>query len=67
MTDFQKVMSLFDELGIEYKKMEHENGLSLEMVVDGSKKQSTVRGYNGFASAYMFDSSGKFISLTIWE
>lgn len=59
MTDFEKVKTLFTELGIGYEV--EGNRIICE---EGNAK---IEGYLSFCAAFEFDEKGKFIKMELFE
>ena len=74
MTDLEKVVALFTELGIRFsigpRDMwdrwlgEHQNPTQSLSCAEGSPK---VDGYHYFVTRFFFDQEGKFVVMGAWE
>ena len=67
-TDKQKVIDLFDELGIGYKLKDdeypqHTNSIKIKAGYSYNK----VDGYGSFYTLFNFDENDKFVDAGIWE
>lgn len=65
-TDLQKVKTLFEELGIDFKESPRPDPHGIVLLLE-AKSSDKVKGYNGFHSEYEFDKDGKFLHVGIWE
>lgn len=63
MTDLQKLIRLFSELGIGYSTEIRGKNTCVFLEVGKQK----IDGYSGFMSHYFFDEEGKFVKVSIWE
>ena len=59
LTDSQKVIQLFDELGITYET----GGTTLCITCEGPKNE----GYTDFECVFTFDDEGTFKIVGVWE
>lgn len=71
MTDYKATVALFCRLGLEFEET-FENGERYG--IEGQVTKITlstghpkIKGYNGFASTYLFNNQGDFVELHIWE
>jgi hypothetical protein len=62
-SDLNKVIGLFDELGVGYNKIDSEDSITVELIVG----QDKVDGYNYFMSNYFFDKDENFKKIVIGE
>lgn len=60
LTDKEKVMALFTELGIGFEQEKTSNNL---VCTEGNRR---IGGYRGFETYFEFDDDGKFTQMTNW-
>ena len=63
-TDLDKFKDLFSKSKIPFVEEEFKEELWITLEVDN---KSTVKGYGGFYSCYIFDKEGNFKYIGIWE
>lgn len=71
MTDKEKLLATFDEIGLGYKSSadpyirdDYGEILGTEAVIPSGEM---VGGYFGFAAAFCFDEAGEFVGLVVKE
>ncbi len=69
MTDLEKVVNMFESLGVPMTLDNEENGCTLITLTDSCDDfgEGKVRGYSGFYTYYAFDAEGKFEFIGIYE
>ncbi len=63
-TDLDKFKDLFSKSKIPFVEEEFKEDVWITLEVDN---KSTVKGYSGFYSSYVFDKAGNFKYIGIWE
>ena len=63
-TDLDKFKDLFSKSKIPFVEEEFKEELWITLEVDN---KSTIKGYGGFYSCYVFDKEGNFKYIGIWE
>lgn len=67
MTDRQKWEKFLRSFDIPFELERQHGSPGLEITVKDSRDNGTVQGYDGFAATVVFDESGKFERLRLWE
>ena len=72
MNDYEKFVALVNEFGIPFtentiQNCASDNGNKVVELMTGEGNQPKLKGYNGFASHWVFDKDGKFVAIYHWE
>lgn len=67
MTDFDKIIVLFNELGIGYTTRTDCKDSGNKAIILEAKEGNKVIGYNGFVAEFYFTGDGIFTQVGIYE
>ena len=65
MTDLEKFVALYKEVGITLNPKENDEGFFL--MLEEESDDSKITGYYRFYTSIQFDKNGKFMEQGIWE